>query len=1053
MKRLLPIIFSTLFFSSALTQDYYTNFSEYGPREGFNAYETGGNAIKDKKGFIWIGSDNGLYRFDGQNFKTFLHNPADTFSLPSDNVGTILIERDGTFWVANGINGISQFDRDTQKFHQWRNSNFTEIDISKENITNIFQDSNDRIWFIIAGKGLAYLNKKDNRLKIFSFYNDLIYPPKWMSTAYLTNIAEDRNHLFWISSNDGLVQFDPETKAFQVFRDTTHGKENVGRHAAINYVYTGDDGMIWTGTWGAGLKKFDPHKKTWETHCWDLEHLENSTTNIAFSILQKSAVELWVATFNGLFIFNTHTKQFTKVVSMHSSKDNTIIGMRLFDDGAGNIWCSGGKPLTKLETKNNLFRFQPVTDNPLYGSGLVFCNTFLDDPANGLLFIGTIHSKGLYIKDKKSGEITNYPVTKQKAYPVANQTRFPENIYQFLKDRDKNIWICFDNGMQLFDIRTKQFRSLSPSIKDAAFLNSAVYAALEDDDGSIWIASREKGLLRYDKKFKEVRIFLPGNNKLPGDYILTLFKDSRGNIWAGYHGKSGIACIDKNRTGIKFYNYANYRIPQADVWSINESAEGNIFFSLQMYGLGEITNPLTGKDAFKLYDKNNGLPGSKAMSIVKDKQNNLWISTNNGLSLCHTTGMNFQNFTVADGLRDNNSDAALYCDSSGMVYIGNANGFQTFNPEFLNSNKDIPPVILHSFKINGKEYDGDINAVNKISLGHNEANFSFEYAALTFTNNDRIKYAYRLKGLDNDWRFADKQRIAAYSIAHGGIYTLQIKATNEQGNWGEKPYELIINVSPPFWETWWFITLCVLSAVLLVFWFTRRRIKMIRAAEERKTYINKIKAEAEMKALRAQMNPHFIFNCMNTIDAYIHKNNTEAASGFLHKFSMLIRMVLENSQYAFISVEKDMEALKLYIELEEQRHDFRFTHELNLPQSFIQKKYKIAPLLIQPYVENAILHGLRHKENGGGLLKISFTEQQGQVICFVEDNGIGRVAAAAIYSHRGPHHQSLGLKVSEERIESQNAIGSPVSGVSITDKPGNGGTIVKLILPKIEESL
>jgi hypothetical protein len=388
-----------------------------------------------------------------------------------------------------------------------------------------------------------------------------------------------------------------------------------------------------------------------------------------------------------------------------------------------------------------------------------------------------------------------------------------------------------------------------------------------------------------------------------------------------------------------------------------------------------------------------------------------------------------------------------------MIYLGNAGGYQYFHPASLENNNTFSKVILHSFKTNGAEYQGDINAVREISLTHNQANFSFEFAALTYTNNERLKYAYLLKGLEKEWRYTDKQRIAAYSVAHGGTYTLQIKASNAQGQWNDTPYELVIHVKPPFWETWWFVSLFLLLMGLLIFWIVLQRIKSIRVAEARKTHINKIKAEAEMRALRAQMNPHFIFNCMNTIDAYIHKNNTEAASGFLHKFSQLIRMVLENSQHPFIPVKKDIEALQLYIELEEQRHDFRFAHEIILPQIFIKKNYKIPPLLIQPYVENAILHGLRHKENGKGKLKIIFTEQDAQVICMVEDNGIGRIASAAVYSHRVQHHQSLGLKVSRERIETLNEPGGSISGVSIIDKPDHGGTIVKLILPKIAESV
>ncbi|MEO7265320.1 MAG: two-component regulator propeller domain-containing protein, partial [Ferruginibacter sp.] len=946
------------------------------------------------------------------------------------------------FWIADGIKGISKFDPDNQKFHPWRNTNFTEINITNENITNIFQDSKGRIWMVIFGRGIALLNKKDNNLKLFSFNKDSTAVPKWESTAYPNDIREDKYHIFWIGSHAGLIKFNPDTELFQVFRDTTHGKENNSRHAAINNVFIADDGMIWTGNWGAGIKKFDPNTEHWDTYNWDLQHLENSTRNIAFSIINKSEHELWVATLSGLHIFDISTRKFTKMVSIKSG-ELTISGTKLFADGEGNIWCSGFRPLTKFEINNNNFYFQEVPDNTVYGSGHVLLTTFLDIPADSMLFIGTYHSKGLYSMNKRTGEIKNHPLTRDKV--------FHENINQLLLDRDKILWVCYNNAVQIFNFKSKQFQLPSSLIKNVSFLNSGVSAALEDDDGSIWFASRDRGLLHYNKKQNVVTVFSPVDNRMPSDYILSLFKDSKGNIWAGFHGRSGIGIIGIDRKNIKFYNNSTYKIPGADVWSIAESKEGNIFFSLHDYGLGEITNPLSGNDAFRLFTKTNGLPGNKVISVVKDKKGNLWVATNDGLAVCNTTGMSFEHFNEQDGLRENNIESPLYIDESGKIYIGNSGGFQSFNPDFLNNNKTFPPVVLHSFKINGKEYEQDINKLTKIFLDHRDANFSFEYAALTFTNNDRIKYAYRLKGLEKEWRYADKQRIAAYSLAHGGTYTLQVKASNAQGEWNEKPYELIIEVKPPFWETWWFIILSALTLGLLVTIVARHRIKSIRAAEERKTHINKIKAEAEMKALRAQMNPHFIFNCMNTIDAYIHKNNTEAASDFLNKFSKLIRQVLENSQYPVISIKKDMEALQLYIELEEQRHDFRFTHVVLIPKNLIEQGYKIPPLLIQPYVENAILHGLRHKDNGKGLLTISIEEKENQLICIVEDNGIGRKASSILYQERKQHHQSLGLNVSKERIESLDDIYKTKSTAVITDKADGAGTIVKLFLPIIRE--
>jgi ligand-binding sensor domain-containing protein len=259
MKLLLSVL-SIFLFSSATAQDYFTNFKEYGARDGFNAYEYSGTPVKDKKGFLWIGTDNGLYRFDGQNFKAFLHDPADSFSLPSDNNGVIFIERDGTFWINNDVKGVSHFDPGTQKFHRWQNANTQEIDISKHQVNKIFQDSKERMWISVFGIGLGYLNKKDNTLKLFSFYTGAA-SPKWESAAYINDIAEDNNHEFWIATHDGLVHFNPETKAFKIFKDSLHSKENNGRHSDINAIHIGYDGMIWTGTWGAGLKKFDPQKK------------------------------------------------------------------------------------------------------------------------------------------------------------------------------------------------------------------------------------------------------------------------------------------------------------------------------------------------------------------------------------------------------------------------------------------------------------------------------------------------------------------------------------------------------------------------------------------------------------------------------------------------------------------------------------------------------------------------------------------------------------------------------------------------------------------------
>jgi streptogramin lyase len=893
---------------------------------------------------------------------------------------------------------------------------------------------------LITGKGLALLNKKEQTLKLY-YFADSIRRRKYYSVGHLNNMTEDSKGRFWIASNDGLIWFDPSSGKFEAYKDLQAGSQKEVDVRVVIQVIVDTKGQIWTGTWGGGLKKFDPITKTWETFMHS-PGPEIGTKNIVHGIAIKNDDELWLATQDAwVMIFNTLTKTFTPVYSTNGENNNSIFALKLFRDNLGIVWASGSNTLTKFDTKNTVFKYQPVPDNPLYGSGHLMGSCFQHVPEDSMLYIGVYYSKGLYGMDERTGRIENFPL-----YPKKEIT---ENVNQLLLDRDNNLWVCYGNGAYIFDRKARRFGLLSTSVTNHNLLQSAIYSIVEDDDGSIWFASWQHGLLHYDKKARTISKYRDAEKDTLTDHILFLFKDSRGNIWTGFN-QSGLACINKATGKIRVYNSSNFGIPKAMIGYIEESREGDIFFGMDQHGLGIITHPLSGKDSLLVYNNYNGLSGDRIAGIAKDRQDYIWISTNNGVNRCDTRDMSFQYFSVADGLRSNFLESGLFCAEDGNIYAGASEGFNYFNPASLTASNEKPRVIIHSFRINGKEYYGDVNSLERLSLGHKDASFSFEFAALAFRRNEHINYAYRVKGLEEEWRYAGTNRIAAYSIPHGGNYILQVKSTNGLGEWNDDIYELAIHVRPPFWETWWFIGLCVLSLAVIVFVIIRSSIKRVRVAEERKTHLHKVKADAEMKALRAQMNPHFIFNCMNTIDAYIFKNNTELASAFLNKFSKLIRQVLENSRLPFISIQKDMEALRLYIELEEQRHEFRFTHSISIPGDFEQKNFKIPPLLLQPYVENAILHGLRHREDNEGLLKISFEESADHLICYIEDNGIGRKASAIMNVNR-PAHQSLGSIVSHERIGLLNDLHTEAYNVEISDMPGGTGTIVKLTLPKTAE--
>jgi LytS/YehU family sensor histidine kinase len=275
-----------------------------------------------------------------------------------------------------------------------------------------------------------------------------------------------------------------------------------------------------------------------------------------------------------------------------------------------------------------------------------------------------------------------------------------------------------------------------------------------------------------------------------------------------------------------------------------------------------------------------------------------------------------------------------------------------------------------------------------------------------------------------------------------------VQSGNEEGTWNTTAASMHFVINPAFWQTTWFKIAVALLVVTVAFFFIQRRIRSIR----KESAMNQLMAETEMKALRAQMNPHFIFNCMATADGFILQNRKLEASEFLNKFSRLIRMVLENSQHSLVPVQKDLEALKIYIQLEQIRHQNKFVYCIDIDPELEQENICIPPLLLQPYVENAIIHGLRHKTDNDGALTVTAELNNDQLNFIIDDNGIGRDQSAVINQNRITSHQSMGMNVTSNRIETIQFIYKKKATVLITDKVNNSGTEVRITVPVFKDS-
>jgi LytS/YehU family sensor histidine kinase len=321
-------------------------------------------------------------------------------------------------------------------------------------------------------------------------------------------------------------------------------------------------------------------------------------------------------------------------------------------------------------------------------------------------------------------------------------------------------------------------------------------------------------------------------------------------------------------------------------------------------------------------------------------------------------------------------------------------------------------------------------------------------ASTHFARSEKNEFAYRLWGYEADWVVLKNGHSASYTQVPPGDYVLEIK-TGHAGHWYNTIKRLPIYIAPPFWETWWFRVLGTLLLTGLAALLYRARVRQIRREERLQSEFNQRIARTEMAALRAQMNPHFVFNCLSSINRFILVNKPDEASVYLTKFSRLIRLILDNSRTETVPLNKELEALKLYIEMEQMRFFDRFEYEINIDPALQTEHLEVPPLLIQPFVENAIWHGLMHQKTAGKLQIKVYPE--GKRLCIeVEDNGVGRQKAMELKTRSATVHKSLGMKVTAERLEVINQLygtSAAVETVDLVDAAGQAlGTRVLIRL-------
>jgi ligand-binding sensor domain-containing protein len=951
---------------------------------------------QDKHGLIWIGSQDGLNRFDGYKVDVYRTERGNKNSLPNNYIRCLFTDSNGTVWIGTQ-NGMAYYDDRSNSFESFFKDTTDKNSLPGNNISVIKEDVLGILW-IGTNTGLCSFDTKKKRFQQF-LHDD-------HSNSISNNLVRDIEFApdgsMWISTGRGLNRLDLSTMRFTSFfndpKDSTTLSGNILTQIAMD-----KDGNIWTSVnEPISLECFNT--KTYRTRHYknfteEQSHIPNNTPRNIF-IDRKG--RLWVGTDQGgLYLYLPGKDIFYQykadILDPGKLQSNTIV--EIYQDNSNMIWLgtqTGVERFNPDESKFIVYRPKSITSLDVANNSV---QAIAEDPSHRL-WIGTFN--GIFILDRKTGAYTNYQFKPGDPHSLSNNV-----VQSVCRDKSGNMWIGTLAGLNLFDPVHKNFRRFHTkknAVLGIAFINSIVSCK----NGDLFIGG-QGGLSKFDFENDSAQ-------HLFNEVVSIIFEDNSEILWIGGTGGGLIKYNRSTGERERFLNIVDdtSSLPSNIVASVAQDHQGVIWIGTAA-GLCRF-NETTKK--FTTFSEKNGSPKGLVTQLLVDDKDRIWMSAAGGLSMLNDSRTKFAHYDPADGLQGREFGGRTVVKThDGYLCYGGKYGFNIFHPDSLRINNFIPPVILRRILIFGEELkiDSSSTHLKSLKLSYKQNFFSFEFAALNYDHPEKNQYDYQLINFDKKVVRNGTNRVFSYTNVPPGNYTLKVTASNNDDQWNKTAFELELIIIPPFWATWWFKTIVVLVLAGSVLLFFKLRENRIKKEQARQTAINKQIAEIRMIALRGQMNPHFIFNSLNSIQHFITTRDKEEALNYLSKFSKLIRKILENSRENTVSISNELQLLELYIQLEQLRFSNKFDYHIAIDDKIDMENTEIPPLLIQPYIENAILHGLINKNDKGDLW-LSLERNNGMLICKIEDNGIGRARSQEIEQGKVSRHRSLGIKVTEERI-------------------------------------
>lgn len=781
---------------------------------------------QDSKGFLWVGTIEGLNRYDGYNFKIFKHNPDDSTSLGANSIYSIYEDKSGTLWIGTYEGGLNKFDRDKEIFIRYVKDEKNVSSISSNKVYSICEDKNGFLW-VGTANGLNKFDKKSG--KFIRYFTNPADQNSLSSNIISSLIYDSKTDVLWIGTKSGgLNKFNINQNKFTRFQNDPDNPNSLSDNF-INTLYKDAAGILWLGTFEGGLNKFDEHENKFIVY-------KNSSTNklnsnFILSIDEDNSGSLLLGTYeDGLIVFDR--KSGKSYSYQHNPSDPESIGddmvCDIYKDKRGLIWIgTWTNGVNKLITNKKFIHYKhnPSNKNSLSGNGV----TAICEDRDGIVWIGT-ELNGLNRFNMKTGNFTNYINDPNNKYSIAS-----DGVSDIKEDKDGNLWIVTDGvGFCKFDKKNNQFIRYQNDSNDSSSLPiDQVSVLLVDKYGDLLVGTFGAGLLKFDKRknsFTKINYNPDEPDDITAAGIYFLAEHPKGTLWIGTYS-NGLFIYDRKSGKSKSY----FNIP-GDTESLSDNIVSSIIISKDRSvwigtanGLNKF-DPITEK--FKRVTESDGLPNNTIYGILEDDNGNLWISTNKGLSKFNPVKNTFRNYNKADGLQDDEFNQwACFKGKSGNLYFGGINGFNVFNPTKIKESDFKPPIVLTDFLLFNKNvsvgFDSHLNrtVVNKslneieeLELTHEDYVFTLEFAALDFSIPQNITYAYKLDGFDKDWTYVNSdRRFATYTNLSPGVYTFNIKSTNSDGLWNEPGRRLPIIIHPPWWKTGWALSAYGLILIFILY--------------------------------------------------------------------------------------------------------------------------------------------------------------------------------------------------------------------------------------------